>query len=364
MHVNKLESKSLKSITALLAITGLLATATPLHAEPTSSTKDIYFPESISFNEIITIPEFSSDTVKIYFDESGKHNYVSKNKHISEMDKKFVDAALKAIKPYWKGKDVKLERAVVTGPYIDFYTKNDEANVTLDQKGTLLFLHIEIEVADAGAKVLDAAKQYLNKLDGNRSFTFERASRLHDESGQSVNLSGHDVHITVDVNTNKVTNVNVTFKAGQVDYKTLKVAQQASESFIGKKVTFTGASRIIDKEDNYWSLEDEKTGFQVAIDAKSGLVMHIVKNSKPVYYKAGEQPPKPSAKRYYTNKKAIAVAAPMVKKIFAVDISKDYVVSGDLELYIFSKKGKPDIVGMVDAKGQFISFSVDNSSSK
>lgn len=63
------------------------------------------------------------------------------------------------------------------------------------------------------------------------------------------------------------------------------------------------------------------------------------------------------AKPLYSNKEALAAAAPIARKYFHIDL-EGYQVNVKYNVYTFTKNGSPTVTGSIDDKGKFVGMSI------
>ncbi|MCY7486583.1 hypothetical protein M5X00_00380 [Paenibacillus alvei] len=147
------------------------------------------------------------------------------------------------------------------------------------------------------------------------------------------------------------------YSSAQVDKKLLNKAVNAINQLRKEKVNLVRAERVKDEVAGsyFWHFRDHYDHHSVKIDAITNQVLEV----DTIYtdWTSDKDFAKSFAKPKYTPKQAISAASGKVKSIFNVNLA-GYKVTVKLNEYTFKKDKQPTIVGKINKKGEFYSFSL------
>ncbi|MBD8497716.1 hypothetical protein [Paenibacillus arenosi] len=309
----------------------------------------------------------------------------------ADLDSSFQEAVEKAITQYGNGKSIQFEKAFKDEYVVDenkklnrwlIENKDRSAIVSVDAaSGKVLTISITFDVSEITGdyeKYLTTVHSSVKQLgsQSERPFTIANLfiSNIEANKSQSITFSTHDDQfIKLDLKTSKPLNYHLKFKEADIDRKIVAAAEQAVQSLGVKKLQpFTQfelhKNEGLVGENGVWILKrrievkysdrniykaiqrdhDNKWYFvesEAVVERKTGKIVSVTVAPKTVDQKQVK----------LTQKQGVALAKPIAKKLFGVDLSSYQVkvdnVWGD---YKFSSKDKQSIIAKFDNYGNLV----------
>ncbi|TYP67368.1 hypothetical protein [Paenibacillus methanolicus] len=167
---------------------------------------------------------------------------------------------------------------------------------------------------------------------------------------------GHDQSLYVDLDQHNRLKAHITVPLKQLEPKLINMANNAFKQIKGHFPT-AAAYASLNKEEAAsgftWYIYDRYDNNHVTIGAKTNKILEVVRHGADWTNEADFN--KSFAKAKYTSSKAIAAAKPAVKSLFKLNLS-GYSVKVKQNVYTFTKKGMPTIIGKINKKGEFFSM--------
>lgn len=303
----------------------------------------------------------------------------------ADLDQSLTAAADKAIEQHRNGKIFKLEEASKDVYYVDknikerwlMQDKDRSAVISVDAiSGKVLTVSLTFNIAEVTgdyASYLKVAQSAVKQLNGKSDLVFTEAYYYQDNIGgrylETMTFNTEDDQfITVDMKTSQPTGYRLKYKVADVDRKITAVAEQAVTSMgISKVQPFTDIQRY-----KFENIDEWRLGRRVEVKgdlSKYGAVerdadgrMFVVEASVTIVGKTGKlisvtiKPKTDNQKtKSLTDKQSIALAKPVAKKLFGVDLtSYTLKVNKEWKDYTFSSKGKESIVANFDTFGNLV----------
>ncbi|MED1950263.1 hypothetical protein [Brevibacillus centrosporus] len=177
---------------------------------------------------------------------------------------------------------------------------------------------------------------------------FERAHYFQDKTGATLTFDwGARQFVSVDLQTNQVTDFRVAYKPEDVEREFVSIAQNALAVLSdNKSFSFSQAEKASGEKEAVWMLSNEQEHSVVQVGAKTGKVYRISY---------------PSQIEIKSLQEAVSTVKPLLQSIFGLDISAYKAYGGkDWGGYVLKSPGKPDVsvnIGSLD-KGDIISLTV------
>ncbi|RNB66732.1 hypothetical protein EDM54_00755 [Brevibacillus borstelensis] len=259
---------------------------------------------------------------------------VEKSASHASIDPAYVEAAQKAIKSAGINKEILFDEFEKDGDY-DIIRKADREAIVTFYPNTTKVRTILVECAvnelpTSYQKYVDTAQKAFKEA--NQQVVFQQARFFKSDEGTDLSFYlENQQYVSVDVNTNRVTDYSLDYKLDDVDKKYVYQAQKALMLLTGKQsFSFSHANKRSGKVEEVWTLKNENERYTVRIGAKSSRI-----------YKVDHV-----TDRYKINSKeeAISVTKPLIASIFGIDIA-GYKADGgkDWGGYVLTSEGKPVI---------------------
>lgn len=318
-------------------------------------------------------------------EQDGKINGGTGIVQYSDVDRKLAESAEKAIEQYGNGKTFQLEEAFKDSYFADnkqkeswiIQSKDRSAVVSVDAvSGKVLTVSLRFkleEVTGEYASYLKAAQSAAKQFHKNAELVFTEAqffqNNIAEHKSELMTFGAKDNQfIQIDTKTSKPLNYRFTYNAAEVDRKIIGVAEQAVKSMgISKVQPFTNI-----EYEKYEGREEWKLARKIEVKGdlrKNGAVRidennraFVVEAAATIEAKTGKlisitvKPKTDSQKRKsLTKEQGIAIAKPVAKKLWGVDLSS-YEVKADKDWgdYAFSSKGKAAIAAKFDTFGNLV----------
>ncbi|RJG21462.1 hypothetical protein [Paenibacillus thiaminolyticus] len=256
------------------------------------------------------------------------------------------------------GKEIELDSAADASGTLTIYGKDNRNYARIFPDG-LMTIEVTIPYADLGERERTAADKAIKGLDGKNKFTITRAVRTMDSNSSTIRSELYGKGVWVSLKNGIVENVSLDYPLTKTDKKMSTRAQQAvarmSAAAGVKAPKLTTATRYKSQDENVWILQDPNMNVLVTVGAKTGNIWGVAFNE---YANDGEAADKAAAK--LTKETAVALAAPVVKQIFGLDLT-GYGMKRDKDdpsIILFTKRGQPTVEGFLNGKGKFNTFKV------
>ncbi|AYK06568.1 hypothetical protein [Brevibacillus laterosporus] len=268
----------------------------------------------------------------------------SGNKDVIEQ--KYITAAQTEIKKaFGINKDFHFEKLDKNTDSYTLETEDREAMVWF-KAGTTEIISISAsykldELANMYQKYVATARYAIKETNQNVNFETARFFKSNERTVLTFStaedpLSKKDSqYVSVDLNTNKVTNFSLNYKPGDVDKKYASIAQKALMKLSNKNdFSFNHAKKFSDEKEDMWTFSNKqdkyRDNYSVQIGAKTGQVYNVHYDTDRYSIKSIDE--------------AMSVGKPLIKNITGIDVTGYKVDGGDhWGGYVFQSPGKPAV---------------------
>ncbi|WCF09365.1 hypothetical protein NDS46_05560 [Paenibacillus thiaminolyticus] len=294
---------------------------------------------------------------------SGESKIVVKN--VKDVDKKLVNKAKEALKPYITG-DIEFETAsyntVVGGKKAPTLRTKESRTATDPQKiwaaevtiveetGEIDMILLDAQFPSVNDSVRNKVKAAIKETGRNLDYKDIPIFRIDPSLGELYTFGG-PFSLEIDYESGKLLYAEYRLKLSEVDPKAVQAAQQAAIALTGeKKIKFDYIVRQESDYRNIYSFNTQNQSLDIWVGAETNEVERAWWHGGSPKLRNAEEKEK-LKKPMYTNEEAITAMNPLMKKLFGVDLT-GYQVKVDEDWYTFSKKGSPNISAQINLEGK------------
>jgi len=277
---------------------------------------------------------------------------------VADLQPEVVNKAEQAMKELLPGRPVELYGVTDLNDRWFIHLKDDSGIVIVDKaKGKPFIVERTLPYDQVEAKLQYTAEQAIRELAPGQTPLLKKATRkiMNDEDRWI--FVGEKTEVDIDAKTGSVVEASMDYDPKQIDPIARAEAERAYNIFSGGKELKISELKLMKTPQQYvWEIYSNHSLF-AKIGAKTKQLLYAG-----LSYKNDEPGDKNAAralysKPFYTEARAIAAAAPVVKKLFGIELD-GYTVNIHLNAYTFAKKGSPTVQAKINAKGTFWEFNV------
>ncbi|NEZ44295.1 hypothetical protein [Paenibacillus alvei] len=234
------------------------------------------------------------------------------------------------------------------------------------QNGEVRMAHWFAKASQAEESQRLAAASAVKALDPSWSVSFDNVQRSYNgENGKSVYytyLSGRNIGVSLEEN--KTVSIKLTYDYAKVPQNIRQGTTQLLQALDAKTFTIKDGTWYVGQQQSSWKFtaydKSNKKRVLFDVDGKTGKATGYHQNWNSVGSLLSITDKKYSK---FKNENVLAVAKPLAKKVFGLDLTGYGVTRGkgdSANYFTFKKDGKPEVSGHLNEKGEFYALQISS----